>query len=395
MSINSIQKSPTIQLSENSQNNRLGRTSPPLAQIPDVLITGSRSCPQWVDDIGHLISEFFNKIITWVSNLFGMNPAPTSPLILCPAQHAHQIFHPNKLFAYNQLLQGHNMSNDRISAQKFSLSDTQSIETLPLFSPTPPLITSINGPFCYDCSTSDTVHWTANFADTNVFGFSDGPLMAQDELQVLEHPGLAHVKHAFPIDLRTLEMYDVALFQNVPRLGALDTSTPLANGQTLYGNYFATATTNEIHSRLTRFSSPSLSNIFAIAAPRIPSSWNSLPYRREDLAKLFFTSYNAFRSIKNVNEVKKVVIHTGNWGAGAFGNDAKTAQLIQLAAAELAGIDEVRMHPMSHANAFHAAKQLFAQMKIQLPQMTSGQFLDHLTANATNYDLRYRLGNGT
>lgn len=395
MSINPVQKTHINSPLENAQNLSVRPLFLNHSQVPDTLITCSTSCIQWVHEIREKISGFFKKIANWISSFFGMRQTSNEPLILYPHQTTHRISHPNKIYAYNQLLQERPMSYHPITAQKFASPDVQSSEALPIFTTTKPLVTSVAGPFRYDCSTENTIHWTANFADSNLFGFCEGPLMAQDELQVLEHPGLAHIKHTLPKDLCKLGLHEVALFQNVPRLGSLDTTTPLANGQTLYGNYFARATTNEIHSLLTRFSTPTLSNIFAMTAPRIPFSWNGLPYQKKELSELFFTAYNAFRSIKSVNQGKKIVIHTGNWGAGAFGNDAKTAHLVQLAAAEMAGIDEIRMHPMTQPNSFVAAKQLIENLRAQFPQMTSGQFLDHLTSNATAYDLRYRQGNGT
>lgn len=33
------------------------------------------------------------------------------------------------------------------------------------------------------------MEWYVNFADRNLFGYYGGTLLAQDELQVLEHPG--------------------------------------------------------------------------------------------------------------------------------------------------------------------------------------------------------------
>jgi hypothetical protein len=75
--------------------------------------------------------------------------------------------------------------------------------------------------------------------------------------------------------------------------------------------------------------------------------------------------------------------------------NANFTKLSQLAAARFAGADELRMYPLTQQNAHREANQLFNQIEQQFLQMTVGQFLDHLTANAARYGLRYKEGNGT
>ncbi len=318
-------------------------------------------------------------------------------LSINPRQHAHHINNPNKRFVYDRLLEGRTVAG-QVIITKSSLNDTQSLEAKAVFPPARTPVGVVNGTFRYDASTPDTVHWTANFADSQLFGFCEGPLLAQDELQVLEHPALAHAKNALAPHQRTLQNNDVALFQNVPRLGALDTTTPIAGRftpQTLYGNYFAQASQAEISSRLTRFDNPVASNIYAIVASHIPPSLNGHPYLRKDLEKPFFTLYNAAQAIKAASPGKINIMHNGNWGMGAFGNDPKTMYLLILAAARFAGVDGLRIYPMTNQNQLQAATQLLGHIEQQFPQMTAGQFLDHLTANAATYGLRYGVGNGT
>ncbi len=315
-------------------------------------------------------------------------------LVINPSQQSQHLSNMNKIFVYTQLSQGRTVG-DQVRAQKFSLNDPDSLKSAAAFPAARPQVVTSAGGFQYPASTADTIHWTANFADSRLFGFCEGPLLAQDELQVLEHPALAHIKSALPSDLKTLSGYDAALFQNVPRLGSLDTTTPFPDGHTLYGNRFAAATHDQILARLQLLNPPTSSNIFAIAAPHVPFGMANQPYQKKDIDALFFTAYNAFHAIKESSPGKKVVAHTGNWGAGAFGNDLKTVHLLQLAAARFAGIDEIRMHPMSSQAELQAARQLLDQIERQFPQMTIGQFIDHLTANAASYQLTYKTGNGT
>lgn len=357
-----------------------------------------RPCTEWkgwdriIDCLKGLWNSLFCCFRTYSSGaaLFSM----ALPIVIDPTTYPQLIKDANKLFVYEQLVQGQSIGNE-ITLTKFSIDDPEALESLSLFNSECPHVERVDGPFRYDPSTSDTVHWTANFADAYLFGYCEGPLLAQDELQVLEHPALAHIKNALPTDQRILKLYEAALVQNVPRLGSLNTSKPLDNGYSLYGNYFTKASHSEILSRLIRFSIPTKNHIFAIAAPRIPLSLSDQPYEREDLEKLLFTSYNAFQGIKKRCPGQKVVIHSGNWGAGAFGNDPKTVHLIQLASARWAGIDEIRMYPMSNQTEFEEARELLDQIENEFPEMTIGQFLDHLTANAAAYNLRYKQGNGT
>lgn len=42
----------------------------------------------------------------------------------------------------------------------------------------------------------ESTHWHMNFADTLLFGHGEGPLLAQDELQIVEHPILCSLGKA-------------------------------------------------------------------------------------------------------------------------------------------------------------------------------------------------------
>lgn len=359
-----------------------------------------KAANSWIADVWNQCLECLKNLWNSLTACLGLKTNGSTTdfnLVINPAQHAHHINNPNKRFVYDRLLQGRTVAG-QVTMSKSSLNDTQALEAKAVFPPARTPVVVVNGTFLYDASTADTVHWTANFADPQLFGFCEGPLLAQDELQVLEHPALAHAKNALAPHQRTLQNNDVALFQNVPRLGALDTTTPLTGRvppQTLYGNYFAQASSAEISSRLTRFDNPVASNIYAIVGSNIPLSLNGHPYLRKDLEKPFFTLYNAAQAIKTASPDKTNIMHNGNWAMGAFGNDPKTMYLLILAAARFAGVDELRMYPMTNQIQLEAATQLLAQIEQQFPQMTAGQFLDHLTANAARYGLRYGLGNGT
>jgi hypothetical protein len=387
----------------------------------DTLELQATSFPKSFIDVKNRLVQCLKNLWSSIVNCFSsktkLHSITFGPLTIIPSQYPHHISNANKQFVYNYLVRGRNI-DDPVTVTKWGLKDPRPMNKLPLFATTKPQIVPVDGPFRYEASTADTVHWTANFADRNLFGFCEGPLLAQDELQVLEHPALAHVKNALPAEQRILEPLDTVLFQNVPRLGALDALTPIPAHDTqilyanyfatpaqaeilsrltrsLYGNYFTNATQREILTRLTPFSYRTSSNIFAIVAPHISSALEGQPYQKKDLGRLFFTFYNASQSIKVTCPGKKIVLHTGNWGCGAFGNDPKTVYILQMAAARFAGIDELQIHPLSHQNELQAARQLLDQIEQRFPQMTVDQFIDHLQTHAAEYGLTYKRGNGT
>ena len=135
-----------------------------------------------------------------------------------------------------------------------------------------------------------------------------------------------------------------------------------------------------------------------MAAPHI-TGLSGQPYQKQVLEQLFYPSYVAFSAAKKRSEEALCIIHTGNWGAGAFGNDPKAVALIQIAAAHLAGVDELRYYPMSSAAAFQEATQMFEGICTYFADsgnpMTVDAFLSHIEEKAKEFDLLYRIGNGT
>ncbi len=302
----------------------------------------------------------------------------------------------NKLFAYQQLLQRAPANALHAKFTKYGLGSTTAVAQTRLLTSNAPTVHEAAGTFTYDPSTEATKHWTANFADRNLFGFGFGALLAQDELQILEHPGLYQLKmHLRNQRMDYLGANEIALIENVLRLGNLDTQTPLPTGATLYGNTFAHATQDQIASKLTRLTPPHASNIFAMPAPHISASLHNQPYQKQHLEQLFYTCDTAFSACKENSGEAQCVVHTGKWGAGAFGNDPKTVAVIQIAAAMHAGIDELRYYALGSQDAFIDAQELVNQITLQHPQFTVDEFLSHLADNAAAYGLRYGLGNGT
>lgn len=289
--------------------------------------------------------------------------------------------HPNKQYCYDELTQSQVKEN--IEFYKIKLNKRSRIKDSPVFN-NKMKTTQRAGSFNYDKSSLKEEHWTANFADKHLFGYAYSSLLAQDELQVLEHPGLYHLKNAINGKEGYLDADEAALIKGVERRGRLDK---------IYGNDFAKKTQKEIKRNLTVYKNPDKSNIFAIAAPKVITP--GTPYKKEDLEELFYRANTAFRGIKDQANGKKIVCHTGNWGAGAFGGSAKAAFLCQLAAAEEANIDELLFYPMSKSDEFKSAKMLYDKIKKENPKMTADEFLTHLAKNAVEYGLSWGCGSGT
>lgn len=229
----------------------------------------------------------------------------------------------------------------------------------------------INGGFRYIPVEKDAFVWTLNFADENVFGYYAGPLFAQDEIQVSEHPALASARSAIlseGLAARTVEngRPTPLLVRNAPRCCFVRTKPNPAAGAPhgLYGNNFDEAPEEAIRQATVRIDPPTRSNILAIAAP----SPHEGVYWRQQIESAFVTAYSGFRAAKiessRVVPGKPVEIHTGFWGCGAFGGDPVLMCTVQMIAAKIAGVERIVFHVFqpSQASALDRAQELAASI---------------------------------
>jgi len=199
-------------------------------------------------------------------------------------------------------------------------------------------VEAVPAPFQYDGAPGV---WHVNFADPALFFGYGGGLLAQDELQALEHPVLGSVREALASEKHALTVErgvaTPVLVAGAERRCALDTTH-------LYGNAFAGAPVSAVRAALDVLQPPTRSNLIAIAAP----AYGQGSYRREQLDQILATAYTGFAAA--VAESARlwpgvpVTVCTGFWGCGAFGGNRTVMTALQLVAARMAGVARVRFY---------------------------------------------------
>jgi hypothetical protein len=193
------------------------------------------------------------------------------------------------------------------------------------------------------------VEWHVNFADPRLFVAYGLASMAQDELQAAEHPVLGALREALiaeGLPAVTVERGrpTPVLVTGVERRVHLATAPNAAEGRPdgLYGGPFRGAYPLAIRRATTVLDPPTITNLIAIAAP-------VGGYGRYALDQIEFTIATAFsgfraarlESDRVTGHVAQVVVHTGFWGCGAFGGNHVLMSLLQILAAQLAGVDRL------------------------------------------------------
>lgn len=191
--------------------------------------------------------------------------------------------------------------------------------------------------------------WHINFADPNLFVAYGSGLLAQDELQCVEHPALGSIREA--LDAENLAAWTEEdevgptpiLVANVERRCTLDTAVSLARPFGLYGNSFARADDKTIRGALVRHDPPRPSNLIAIAAPV-----GSGRYTHAQLERIVVTAYTGFAAAV-AESSGPVTVCTGFWGCGAFGGNRELMTALQFFAARLAGVARVQFYAFDDA----------------------------------------------
>ncbi len=214
--------------------------------------------------------------------------------------------------------------------------------------PTP--LESIDGPFTYPRTSAGVEAWHVNFADTELFAFYGGPAFAQDELQVAEHPVLASVRgflvSAALDGLRALTREasrpTPVLIRNVERWCIIDTDPELAAPYGVYGRRLARASDDALAQAVRRLDGKPPSNILAIVAPQGKGR-----YSRDEIADILRTATTGFAAAVEASPSgRRVRVHTGHWGTGAFGGNRTLMAAAQVLAARMAAVAELAYHSL-------------------------------------------------
>ncbi|GAB1543223.1 hypothetical protein NUACC21_58970 [Scytonema sp. NUACC21] len=229
--------------------------------------------------------------------------------------------------------------------------------------PLPPILSSSNhrtefeernGYFEYEplSEKNDEVEWYLNFAHSDLFCAYSGPLFAQDEMQVAEHPALGSLREALldggiePLTVEAGEPTPV-LIRGVERRCAIATDSNIEQARPygLYGNNFARATPEAIELATKPLNPPTVTNIIAMEAPLSGYGF----YTQEEIQYVLATAFTGFSAAKveSYSESERepvVIIHTGFWGCGAYGGNRILMALLQLLAARLAQVNRLVFH---------------------------------------------------
>eukprot|EP01083_Nonionella_stella_P054730 144464_1 len=226
-------------------------------------------------------------------------------------------------------------------------------------------------------------HFYVNFADANLFGFYKGSLFAQDEIMTLEHPILASLREQL---LASKQAYC---------RGAIIILNALKHGHfaqnalnKIYGSKFARSTTEKVTKSVTICKPAMVDNVICIASVM----GCQRKYKRAQIDKLLKTAYTGFngavcesayqelkgktkrkrrKSCNDTNEEKtdtqqkEIIVHTGNWGCGAFGGNIEVHCMIQVIACVAAGVDRMVYHAVdqnSKTKAVHGCKVLLKEL---------------------------------
>lgn len=258
------------------------------------------------------------------------------------------------------------------------------------------------------------VSWYKNFAHSHLFIAYAGGLYAQDEMQVAEHPILASLREALtssrdkrfrPLTTEGNEPTPI-LIRGVERRIFVKTDRNPGAGRPygLYGGAFAAASEAAIRNASVVLKPPTISNILALEAP--PGGRGA--YRYDEIQFILRTAFSGYRAavVDSFRAAKEkgfesappfVVIHTGNWGTGAYGGNKVLMALLQVLAARLAGVDKLVYHTFERQSS-DAYREGVALLDERLVADSEGQqkqiAVDELIGKLTALQFRWGLSDG-
>jgi len=194
--------------------------------------------------------------------------------------------------------------------------------------------------------------WFVNFADSDLFYAYGSSLFAQDEIMTTEYPLLGsvrefiqHIQQTTPgtrLSTRTIEGLRPTpiLITNVPRAWEINTAN-------IYGQAFARASVNRVFAQSIPLQGQR-GNIIAMSA--LPCNHpRGTPYSIEEIEYHLQAAEVAFSHAVAMSP-DRCVVHTGNWGCGAFGGNKQLMSIVQFIAGFNAGVAQIRYHAFDEAS---------------------------------------------
>lgn len=227
--------------------------------------------------------------------------------------------------------------------------------------------------FSYEEGNDDEKVWWLNFADEYLFGYYGSNLFAQDEIKTFEHPLLGSIvefldsKKIPEMDSLTEEKKRVTpyLIEDIPQWINVNVNPTLPNGEkgNIYGWKFAQNPREIIDRGVSIIQKDKKNNIIAMSAP----SGGKGKYTTTQLIRLMKTTIVAFGAAVKTGKLeryKRTIIHTDNWGCGAFGNNQELMYLSQILAASLVGVDTLIFHS-ADSKILEQAKNKYQDLKAE------------------------------
>ncbi len=241
--------------------------------------------------------------------------------------------------------------------------------------------------------------WHVNFADPELFGSYGIHYMAQDELQVAEHPGLGALREALLAEGLAAVTVEAGrptpvLVTGAKRRVQFATETNPDEGRPigLYGRNFRQSDADAVRRATTVIDPPTVTHVIAIAALANGSG----RYTRDQLDYTLTTAHTGFRAAvmesgKSTGLARQVVVHSGFWGAGAFGGNPVLMTVLQIVAAEMAGVGILVLYAGSPPRWSALERALSIARELLGPgRLSTSELLDRVDAMA----FRWGAGDG-
>lgn len=215
------------------------------------------------------------------------------------------------------------------------------------------------------------VEWHLNFADEQLFVAYGYDIFAQDEIQCAEHPVLGSILEMLSSLSRESSIFEPLtadpdgnptpiLILGAKRHISIDMNPRDDEGRTvnIYGNRFQEASDHILRRACQKPSNPDPSNILAMSS----LSYGNGAYSVKEIIQIILIAYTGFRAAvletkAHVGNNCKTVIHTGDWGCGAFGGNKTLMASLQMLAADMADVDALVFHSTDDSH-FKAATKI-------------------------------------